>query len=230
MLQDLLLVVGVIIVTFVALRLGWRRRLEAAASSPPAPTRTAGWQFGPPEPANAPSAGVPATSPPTDEMQDVLIQLQTVSREVESRLDTRIRYAKRLLQDAEGICQRLQGLLDAAQRMRPTANDLPDTTRQRRTDSGLEDRATPRLRPEPDVSAETPEAVDPSPEEARPRIDRDEVGRLAAQGLGPVEIANRVDRPVGEIELMLALNRHAPPAQKPPVGGADSGSEGPKTP
>lgn len=113
----------------------------------------------------------------------------------------------RVGEQAEQRAMELQGLIaqadDRLARLR--ALDLP-TPRE----PGLSERVP--VAPRAEVVVREPVRVEPKAP-ARPAMDEGleplhrEVVALAQQGLTPVEIAQRVHRPTGQVELILALSR-----------------------
>jgi hypothetical protein len=116
-------------------------------------------------------------------MDDLLIQLQEVSRDVNATLDTKILTLNQLIDDAQARIDELNDLL----------RKLPDVPRN--TDA---DRLPER---------ETPAA---SERTSLRQQQQDAVLQLAAQGKSDLEISRETGIPRGEIELLLALRRKSP--------------------
>lgn len=126
--------------------------------------------------------------PPPAEYDAILVKLQEVAREIEGRLDTRVRVANRVLEELRAAEERIRLLTDdphGASAARGAGT--PATT----------------AAPEPDVP------LDPA---AR---DRAEARRLFESGMTTPKIAVALGRPVGEVELMLALGRPSRRAKTP---------------
>ena len=95
-----LAILAILILIIVLTRLGWKRRRRR--SSRPARERS-------PTPV-APERALHAAG----EVSEVLVQIQSLTREIEGRLDTRVRHANRLLQESEQVLTRLEQLIHEA--------------------------------------------------------------------------------------------------------------------
>lgn len=113
------------------------------------------------------------------QMESLLVELSDMSRQISSQLDTRAAKLEALIREADEKIEQLQNA-------RPDHGPPPSV--QRRQPAVEEERPPMRL--------VVPEAVDPR---------HAEVYRLADQGQTPQQIAQRLGRPSGEIELILAL-------------------------
>lgn len=112
------------------------------------------------------------------QMQNVLVELSEMAREISSQLDTRAAKLETLIKEADQKLAALKSFKETGY-VPPAAgtNSIP---------------------------AESPQpAPPPSPVESR----HADVYALADQGRSALEIAERLNRPSGEIELILAL-RH----------------------
>lgn len=101
------------------------------------------------------------------QMQNVLVELSKMAREITAQLDTRAARLEELLKEADRKIEILRGA------------------------------AAPPGDPAPSGSS-VPEALDPR---------HGQIYTLADQGRSVQEIARQLDRPSGEIELILALRR-----------------------
>lgn len=255
---------GLIIVVFTVLRMT-RMRHQRRASGDRAPGRTpAGLTLAPGELHRA-----------GEDLSEVLVQLREVAREVEARLDNRVRLARTLLDQLEECGTRLEKLLDNAAKLGVAPRPAAPRAASPRADAARPDPARPEPLLRPDLRPDLrPEFVRPEPVRREPLREETErsgreqvgpssssgspipdpstfpppgslrsgstpldttgapagdagelpiggtpemqrVGELAAQGLNALEIARRVQRPVGEVELMLGLRRHANPSKSP---------------
>ncbi|MGE3166359.1 MAG: hypothetical protein AB7O52_15745 [Planctomycetota bacterium] len=178
--QVFLAVLGILILIMTVFRFGRvraRRKLRAAesASAQPAPTA-----------AEAKRAA--------DDLQQVLLQIHDVAREIEARLDTRIRFAKRLIEEAESKLDELAARLAEV-----------------RVDEAVPVR---RAAPVAAVAAYkanellTVEATGPT-SRPEPLSDTARVAQLAGEGMSAISIARELGRPIGEVELMLSLHRQS---------------------
>ena len=113
------------------------------------------------------------------QMNSALVELAEMARQITGQLDTRAARLSALLDDADRKIEQLKQLTQQVQT--PVNSCSP---------------------PAPDPG---PRQSPPEPEDARHR----EVYDLADEGLAPAEIAAKIGRPRGEIELILALRRRS---------------------
>ncbi len=111
------------------------------------------------------------------QMNSALVELAEMARQITGQLDTRAARLSALMDDAD---RKIDELKQLSQQVITPANNSPAT------------QTKPESPPPP-----------PEPEDSRHR----EVYDLADQGLAPPEIAAKLGRPRGEIELILALRR-----------------------
>lgn len=180
-----LAVLGILILIVTVMRLGRRRaRRRMEESQPRAHTP-------------APASPVEAKRAAED-LQQILLQIQEVAREIEARLDTRIRFAKRLIAESESKLDELAARLAEA--------NVDDVVPQRATPSAAvaaykaNDIVTIESRSKPPEGTSNPTDA---------TGDTDRVVQLAAGGMSPVSIARELGRPIGEVELMLSLHRQS---------------------
>jgi hypothetical protein len=108
-----------------------------------------------------------------------------------------------LMGDAEELTRRLAAILDNKAATLEVLIQQADE-RARRLESLAAQAAPP---PPPDATpAPDRRAPEPAPRDAVDPFHR-RVYELADQGLSPVDIARRIDRPTGQVELILALRR-----------------------
>jgi hypothetical protein len=118
----------------------------------------------------------------TRDLERAMLELDQLARQLHGRLDTKIARLEALLREADQRLARLEPT-------RPVvAPPVP------RVDVTLE--AQP-----PDPPAAPAEAIE---------LRHDAVCQLADEGLAPPDIAQRVGRPSGEVELILALRKVRP--------------------
>ena len=112
------------------------------------------------------------------DIDELMAELETVSRQLQARLDTKFAKLEKIIRDADDRADRLEGLL------RRTI-EMPGL------DRTVDDFTSP---PHPDPT---------SP----PDLQRAEVYRLADRGHSPRQIAEELERTIGEVELILALKK-----------------------
>ena len=131
-------------------------------------------------------------------MEQLLVELHAVSRDINAQLDTKMRALTQLTDQARREADRLERLLAQADR------------------TGTADRAPSMAPSAPETTTEPAGA----PEDPRRR----QIFELADAGLSTVEIARQTGQPVGEVELILSLrsSRHGPEGEssQPPAGGS----------
>jgi hypothetical protein len=128
------------------------------------------------------------------EMSNLLVELSEMARQVTAQLDTRATKLELLMKEADEKIETLRALQTSS----PSSPSSPPAP----LSPGLRQSAAERealMQP-----LETP--LSPPPE---PQIDprHAEIYALADQGRTPVDIASRLGRPSGEIELILALRQ-----------------------
>jgi hypothetical protein len=130
------------------------------------------------------------------DMTNLLVQLSDMARQVTAQLDTRTAKLELLIKDAD---ERLAALKEAnAHAEHYNANTSTNTA-----DRGANGNGRPH-----DADA-APSPFAPTPIVESPHGD---VYSLADQKLSPQQIAQRLSRPQGEIELILALRERPPEA------------------
>jgi ABC-type transporter Mla subunit MlaD len=117
------------------------------------------------------------------EMQNLLVEMSAMARQITAQLDTRSAKLQALIDEADRKIQQIKQA-DAGN-VRPTA-----------TEDDI-----PIFSPPPDSQP----PLEPAADSAADRYA--EIHSLADQGRSPREIAQVLDRPVGEVELILALRR-----------------------
>lgn len=114
-----------------------------------------------------------------EEVREVLRELQGSVREIESRLDGKIRILEDRIAEAKELERRLSG----------HATEAPEPPVQEKV-------LTP---PDEQIGERVGE---------RERTSQVEIERLADEGRDAAEIARLTGRPMGEVEVILALKRH----------------------
>jgi hypothetical protein len=140
----------------------------------------------------------------TREVDKALIELDQLARQVHGRLDTQFAKLEVLIQDADERIDKLTRLLRAAQ-----SSDTLDIT------LGAEEPRELAPAETTDPAGATVSADRSSVAVGAERTDADgtesdrhgPIYRLADQGLSAIDIAERVGRTTGEVELILSLRR-----------------------
>ncbi|MCO6437183.1 MAG: hypothetical protein J5J06_08865 [Phycisphaerae bacterium] len=114
------------------------------------------------------------------EVEEAILELDRVARQVHGQLDTRFARLEALIRAADERIQKLDRAMNADGHA-PALDVVVDGP------EGDPNHAAPSANAAPDSHAE--------------------IHRLADQGLSAAEIAHREERPVGEIELILALRK-----------------------
>jgi len=161
---------GLLLITFSLVR-RLRKRARAAAQQP---VRSRGR-----------GADDDEQKPVRRSMEQLLIELQGVSRQINAQLDTKMRALTELTEQARREIERLEHLLEEARAGRPPAGST-----------------TPAPPAEPERDA-------PAPVDPRHR----RVCELSRAGLSAVEIARDTGQPVGEVELILSLRPAGAPEE-----------------
>ena len=135
------------------------------------------------------------------EMSNLLVELSEMARQVTAQLDTRATKLELLMKEADErieALRQLQSSLPAGASAPAPPSPTPATLRQSAAerDALMQPLDTPPVTPPPSQRAES--AVDPR---------YAEIYALADQGRSPGDIASRLGRPSGEIELILALRQ-----------------------
>jgi hypothetical protein len=125
-----------------------------------------------------------------DDLRDIMLELQNVSRQVNAQLDNKFQRLEAVISDADQRIAALKGLVGGQDRTGAAADV--------------------------DVTIGEPADRDDSVRAARMLLRRQQVHRLAGQGMTAGQIARQLDQPVGEVELIMALRAAET------VGGASS--------
>lgn len=182
------------IVVFLFLRFS-RKRLIARLSKEEEPQRARGGG------GSALASGPASASGGISEIQRLFVEIHDFAREVEGRLDTKIAYLRRLLDEAEAVTRKLGQLLEAAGGSKEPG--------------GLPTSKPPEPAPAEAVpaGAGAGKAVDlvvgePPREAASPQL-RGRILELHQAGRNVPEIVQAVGLPKGEVELIINLHQSA---------------------
>ncbi len=220
--QPILLIFLVIAVMYLVLRITGRRFRELQQ-------QTATWKADLREKAARASTGTAsAASAATGrggadsrgaaaELNKVFVELHDFAREVEGRLDTKMTYLRKLLEDVEAAERRIEARLarlEAGAASREQAVSRSDAVAVATTGPAAD--AQPSPGDEADTGGSDPTASDPKAAHASPDggPGRDDdpatfgrVVELFQSGASPSGIADATGLPKGEVELMLNLHQ-----------------------
>ena len=141
----------------------------------------------------------------TRDLEEVMLQLDQLSRDIHGRIDTKLARLEALIRDADLRIAQLSQLASPSQKEHP-----PLPSRERAGVRVLEIGSKP--------AAEVHPVIEVTLDEENPFAQREDasngepdphaaVYRLADSGLSPAQIANELGRLNGEIELILALRK-----------------------
>ncbi|HEV2295797.1 MAG TPA: hypothetical protein VGR35_18255 [Tepidisphaeraceae bacterium] len=130
------------------------------------------------------------------EMSNLLVELSEMARQVTAQLDTRATKLELLMREADEKIETLQRLQSSV----PVGPSAPGSAAMPRQSAAAErDALMQPLHAQSTTSPHPPQPV------VDPRYA--EIYALADQGRSPVDIASRLGRPSGEVELILALRQ-----------------------
>ena len=162
---------GVILILYILLRSGRKRRADPLAKSPG-------------------QSSLAQQRNVERQMQNLLVELSEMARQITAQLDTRTTKLALMIDDADEKAAMLQRLIDEARATTAAAAPSP----------------APPLPAEPPTPAAADAAFEPSLSLANEADARhQQVYVLADQGQSAPDIARQIDRPRGEVELILAL-------------------------
>ncbi len=152
---------------------------------------------------HAPRPTLAAQRQVEQQMQNLLVDFAEMARQMSGQLDTRAAKLELLLKEADEKLAALQSSLDARR-------DAPMALDATRESFSVDSR--PSLTGSPTISglriAGASDTVLPGPALAPTAESRhSQIYTLADQGQSPNQIARQLNRPSGEIELILALRR-----------------------
>ncbi|MCI0652810.1 MAG: hypothetical protein L0Z55_13105 [Planctomycetes bacterium] len=184
------IVIAIVVVAVTLSRVSRRQRYYAPSREP-----------SPPEPRIARAGESRAAASAVAELDQAMVQIQELTREIEARLDTRVRHATRILDESQKVIVRLEQALARARGMA-----MPEGVTGAAPLEGFE---RPGAKNSPlgkhvDVVSLPPSAAaaPPAPHEVAERVHR-----LASEGMTAQEISARLQVPIGEVELHLSLKR-----------------------
>ncbi len=125
------------------------------------------------------------------DMERLLVELEELSRKINSQVDTKFAKLEQSISDADRRISAMRILIDECKRV--SANvDTPAAAEPQEEDASKESTDSP-----PDPAVQSP-AAPPDPL-------RQKIYALADEGLSAPEIARQLNEPIGEIELILNL-------------------------
>ncbi|MGD2111244.1 MAG: hypothetical protein PVI86_17845 [Phycisphaerae bacterium] len=131
------------------------------------------------------------------DVEQVMLELDQLSRDIHGRLDTKLARLETVIRDADDRIERLGALLTGSGRRGAESH----------VDVVLDEEAPEHQNGSASaVGSSVPAPAQPSGA-AEVRKRQAVVYRLADEGQTPIDIARKLGQPVGEIELMLALRR-----------------------
>ncbi|MHC4236129.1 MAG: hypothetical protein ACYSUQ_13520 [Planctomycetota bacterium] len=165
-----LVLILVILAVTALMMISTRRRLREARNSPKAYAREQ-------------IARLRDEQAVVQDVEEVMLQLEQLSRQIQARIDTRFAKLEAVIRDADGRIDRLERLLRQAEGD-PSLDVTVDNASQEVSDqSGTDDDPRRRL-----------------------------IYELADAGRTPVQIAEEAGQNIGEVELILALRKTSPAA------------------
>ena len=150
---------------------------------------------------------------------ELMSQLADLSRQINGQIDTRIAKLELLLGEADQTIARLEKIsgnnthindnsdfhpkqdgIEALRKISEKYHQIGLTQPAETPPSNLDSK------PESDVPNLINETQTQKPNKSKILLENQQIIRLSQQGMSSVEIAQKLNRPVGEIELILALN------------------------
>ncbi len=144
------------------------------------------------------------------DMGNLLVELSDMARQVSSQLDTRAKKLELLIDEADRRIERLTGIMATGAPVSPTDRPAPREPSPNRDFPPIRDLPNARDYP-PARDLQTHRDFPPTPTAPPDGLDprHADIHRLADEGLGARAIAEKLNRPNGEVELILALRHRA---------------------
>lgn len=197
------LIAGVALIIFVLTRrrlLNKRKSCDAGADGSANRLRAAGSAAQLPQPRRKSSAGNTIATLSHNErhelgesMQQLMLDLEEMSRQVGGQIDTRLRALNLLIQEADDKIAELRRLGLAGPKVQSTDHTAQPPAAQATDDNSSAEQA-----------GDVPAATDLPPDDKYAQVYA-----LAASGRSVIEIAQEMEMMTGEVELILALQRSA---------------------
>lgn len=134
-----------------------------------------------------------------DDMQELMVQLEELSRRIGAQIDTRFAKLETVISDADDRIARLESAVRAARGVPTLDITVGDAEAPPGASGPVPSAASPAAAPTSRTS-EPPKDTDPQ---------RSRIHRLSDEGKTPVEIARLTGVKPGEVELILALREGA---------------------
>lgn len=177
-----LVMLGAAALGLTVLLISTRKKIRANAAVPKATVRERYQQL----------SQAPVRANPQQDLHDLIRELDDLSRQINARIDTRFAKLETVIRDAD---QRIEELTELLRRM----GDM----------QGVTQTSPVPVPPKAPLKGRQREQIDFEPASPPDNL-RSRVAQLADHGHSPLEIAESMNKPVGEIELMLALHRTRP--------------------
>lgn len=133
-----------------------------------------------------------------DDMEQLMLQLEELAREINAQVDTKFAKLERAIADADARLAEFERLGLGQPNPGP---DAPESGSPDARDEAAE----------PDADDAEPDAPDVTPDESgQGDALQQRVLELAEAGQTPIDIARQVGRDVGEVELIIKLHRRDP--------------------
>lgn len=142
------------------------------------------------------------------DLEEIMIDLDKLAREVNGKIDTRLAHLEALIRDADQRIETMRKMRDEASSQRRETSKTPEknpgsaTERSNKSGTATEPKSAPAI----DITLGDDDAAAPAEPQMPAKSDAD-IYRLADAGMTPIEIAQELGRGTGEIELVLSLRK-----------------------
>lgn len=144
------------------------------------------------------------------DLEEIMIDLDKLAREVNGKIDTRLAHLEALIRDADQRIETMRNMRDDLIAQQPASSRPP------KSESGSQATASQKNQEGAATKPKSAPAIDitlgdetDQPTEIQPPADGHDadIYRLADAGMTPIEIAQELGRGTGEIELVLSLRK-----------------------
>ncbi len=149
---------------------------------------------------------------------ELMGQLADLSRQINGEIDTRLAKLEILLRDADQTISQLEKLTGKESKTQPLPPSEPtgkgaeairkiteDFQQPKRAESSKTSTPMTEKTNKTEEKSEESESPASSQNNVKNSIEKQQILEMSEQGMSPVEIAQELNRPIGEIELILAL-------------------------